>query len=173
MPDQIRLCESERVFVRRLDTDDLDDLYQVYSDPVAMQWVGDGSPITLDESIKWIEVTLQNYQQRGYGMFAAVEILSDQIIGFCGLVHPDGQQLPELKYAYRKEYWGQGFASEIAGKVLEYATKTLGHSEIIATIAPENSSSIRVVEKLGMVRSDPRKEDDGTITEVYIFRTSE
>jgi len=173
MPDLIRLCESERVFVRQLSSDDLDDLYQVYSDPDAMQWVGEGDPITFDECIKWIEVTERNYQNRGYGMFAVAQKHSNQIIGFCGLVHPDGQLLPEIKYAYRKEFWGQGYASEVAGIVLDYATKKLGLSEVIATIAPENAASIRVVEKLGMIRSDPREEDDGSFTEVYVFSLSE
>ncbi|MCA9304882.1 MAG: GNAT family N-acetyltransferase, partial [Phycisphaerales bacterium] len=87
-----------------------------------------------------------------------------------GLVHPGGQPEPELKYALDRAVWGGGLATEVAGAMLEYARSVLGLAAVIATIARENAASIRIVERLGMTRSTPRVEDDGSITEVYTIQ---
>jgi len=62
----------------------------VYGDADAMRWVGDGEPITHEACVKWLEVTENNYRVRGYGMFALVNRKTQEVLGFCGLVHPGG-----------------------------------------------------------------------------------
>lgn len=55
-----------------------------------------------------------------YGDADVVERRAMDVIGFCGLVHPNGQPDAEIKYALRREQWGQGFASEAAAGLLEW-----------------------------------------------------
>jgi len=160
--------------IRRINDRDIDALYRVYSDPLGCKWVGDGLPITKEACERWVVVTQNNYKQRGYGMFA-VELIEDtqsqgdrgRAIGFCGLVHPGGQEVAEIKYALNRSLWGQGFGVELAGAMLTYALDRLDIDRVIATIAPQNAASIRIVERIGMTRTDPRQEDDGSVTEVY------
>lgn len=46
--------------------------------------------------------------------------------GFYGLVHPNGQPEPEIKYALLRTYWGCGFATEAVSAMLQYgATKLI------------------------------------------------
>tara|TARA_R110002073_G_scaffold118918_3_gene258968 strand:+ start:65675 stop:66154 length:480 start_codon:yes stop_codon:yes gene_type:complete len=153
--------------MRRVGSDDLEAFYKVYSDQDAMRWVGDGQPIRHDQCVVWIAVTQQNYQKRGYGMFAVELKSTGDVIGFCGLVHPDDQEEAEIKYALHRSQWGNGYASEMAGAVLRFGFDMLGLESVIATIAPKNSASIRIVEKLGMSRIEDRQEDDGEVTLVY------
>ncbi|TGD75299.1 N-acetyltransferase [Mangrovimicrobium sediminis] len=145
------LFETARLGCRHLDESDLAALYEVYSDPLAMRWVGDGSPISRPECKAWLTRTLENYANRGYGMFALVEHATGQVIGFAGLVHPDDQAEAEIKYAFLRSYWGQGFASEIVRALLEAAQNQFGLDLVIATVAPENRASQRVLEKAGAV----------------------
>ncbi|MEM6436838.1 MAG: GNAT family N-acetyltransferase [Cyanobacteria bacterium P01_D01_bin.115] len=162
---------TKRLAVRRWRDSDLDAILAVYGDAKAMQWVDDGEPITLEEALRWLDVTRSNYEQRGYGMFAVEMPSSPEVIGFCGIVHPDGQKEAEIKYAYRRSYWGRGIATEIARGVIEYGAKTCGLDYMIATTAPENTASHQVLLKAGMKRGELRDQGDGSQTQLFYWRT--
>jgi RimJ/RimL family protein N-acetyltransferase len=78
-------------------------------------------------------------------------------------VHPDGQDKPEIKYAFAREDWGHGYASEVVCALLPYAARQLGLVQIIATVAPDNAASRRVLSKAGMTLIDTLG-DDGSQT---------
>ncbi len=61
------------------------------------------------------------------------------------------QTIQTLKSAGgNRSAWGQGYATEAATAVLNYAFQTLGLDRVIADINPHNAASLRVAEKLGM-----------------------
>ncbi|MEM7130767.1 MAG: GNAT family N-acetyltransferase [Chloroflexota bacterium] len=163
------LYQTERLTVRRLTADDFDAMYTVYSDVEAMRWVDDGQPISREECAMWIEVTQSNYANYGYGMSAIELRLSGLVIGFCGLVHPGGQEKAEIKYAFLREFWGQGLATEMAKGMLEYGQRTFGLSEVIATIAPDHVASQRVMLKVGMKHVETLHNDDGSLTNLFVW----
>ncbi len=142
--------ETPRLVVRRMRPDDVDALLAVYGDVDAMRWVGDGEPLAREGCARWVEVTHRNYALRGYGMFTALSRETGDVIGFGGLVHPDGQPDAELKYALRRAAWGQGLATELARGLLAYAQAPLGLARVCATAAPANTASQRVLVKAGM-----------------------
>jgi RimJ/RimL family protein N-acetyltransferase len=170
MQDPDVVFESSRLAGRRWRPEDFDALYAVYSDPVAMRWVGEGEPITREQCEKWFEVTAANYAKRGYGMFALVERASGRVVGFGGLVHPGGQEEAEVKYAFLQSHWGRGLASEAVPALLEYGAARHGLRRIIATVAPDNLASQRVLAKAGMTRAEARLNDDGSTTLVFEWR---
>jgi RimJ/RimL family protein N-acetyltransferase len=102
-------------------------------------------------------------------MSALVERKSGEVIGFCGLVHPAGQVDAELKYAFKRSRWGRGFATEAAAAMLTYAQESLGLRYAIATTAPENLASQRVLNKAGMRPVPDSIEPDGTITRCFAW----
>lgn len=155
---------TERLQVRRWVPDDLQPLQQIYGDAEAMRWVGDGVALTPQQAANWLEVTANNYRQRGYGMYTVTLRDGGPVIGFCGLVHPDGQDKPEIKYAFAREHWGHGYASEVVCALLPYAAQKLGLTQIIATVAPDNAASRRVLSNAGMTLIDTLSEDDGSRT---------
>lgn len=165
------LFRTARLRARRLDIADVDALHAVYGDAPAMRWVGDGQPLGRDDCVRWVEVTQRNYATRGYGM-SAVELLAEQgrVIGFCGLVHPGGQAEAEIKYALLRAHWGRGYASEVAGAMLAYGAQQFGLRQVIATAAPDNLASHRVLQKAGMRQAQVRRNDDGTSTLVFAWQ---
>lgn len=86
------LFETGRLVCRRWMPQDFSALYEVYSDVEAMRWVGDGQAITIAECREWFLVTERNYAKRGYGMFTFLAKSTGEVVGFAGLVHPDGQR---------------------------------------------------------------------------------
>ena len=162
--------ESERLLARRLEPGDAAALLAVYGDADAMRWVGDGEPLTAAQCEQWIAVTENNYRLRGYGMFALVERAAGEVVGFCGLVHPGGQAEAEVKYAFTRAHWGKGFATEAVRAMLDYGATSHGLREIIATVAPGNLVSLRVLAKCGMKAGEVRTNDDGTSTLCFFWR---
>lgn len=54
-----------------------------------------------------------------------------------------------IGYSVLPAFWGQGFGTEVAALLVEFATGTLGVSEVRATTLDDNPASVRVLEKLG------------------------
>lgn len=166
--------QTERLLVRRWRDSDLAALLGVYGDADAMRWVGDGRAITHEECVQWLAVTRSNYEKRGYGMFAIEECASPGVvIGFCGIVHPGGQPEPEIKYALLRSHWGRAFATEAVTGLIAYAAVAHNLTFIVATAAPENVASHRVLLKAGMRRADLRANEDGTHTQLFHWRSGQ
>jgi ribosomal-protein-alanine N-acetyltransferase len=162
--------ESPRLVGRRLEPEDREAMLAVYGDAAAMRWVGDGTPLTPEECDRWLTVTADNYRQRGYGMFALVERATGAVVGFAGLVHPGGQAEAEIKYALLRSVWGRGYATEAARALLDYGAAAHGLEEIIATVAPDNHASQRVLARAGMRRGALRQDQDGSRTQLFHWR---
>lgn len=123
----------------------------VFGDAEVMRF-GDGVQ-TREWVEAWLRTCLENYQRRGFGPYAVVEQSTGDVIGYCGLFYfPDmhGQPEIELGYRLRRAAWGQGYATEAARLVRDYAFHTLHIKRLIALIDPDNVPSIRVAEKIGM-----------------------
>ena len=86
----------------------------------------------------------------GFGL-SQVELKDEKIaIGMCGLIKRKDLEKPDIGYAFLPEYWGMGYAVEIAMAVKNYALDTLCLDEILAITMPSNLKSIKVLEKIGL-----------------------
>jgi RimJ/RimL family protein N-acetyltransferase len=75
-------------------------------------------------------------------------------LGYAGIMpsrpgHPLGPHV-EIGWRLMRSAWGQGYATEAARAVRDYAFNTLGLQRLIAMIDPSNLASIRVAKKIGM-----------------------
>lgn len=169
MSAQAGVFQTERLVIRKLDHQDLDMLYAVYSDADAMRWVDDGQPIAWDDCVRWVDVTLRNYETRGYGMFALALKTSGKVIGFGGIVHPRGQDEPEIKYALVRDYWGKGLATEAVCGMLTYGQQSHGLTRFIATLSPEHKASERVLQKAGMTHLKTEQDEEGEWVKTMVW----
>lgn len=147
---QMVFLSTPRLHLRHFHILDADALYRVFGDPEVMRF-GDG-PQTRQWVQSWLETCLEHHFSKwGFGAYAVVQ--NENVIGYCGLFFfPDIAGQPEVEIGYRLERsaWGQGYATEAARAVRDYAFATLGIGRVIALIDPANLASIRVAEKLGM-----------------------
>jgi RimJ/RimL family protein N-acetyltransferase len=74
-----------------------------------------------------------------------------QFLGWILLIPVDAVG-PDIGIGWRlnRFSWGKGYATEAARPVLTHAFGTLGLERLIADIAPGNTASMRVAEKLGL-----------------------
>ena len=164
--------ETARLRCRWWTDGDLRAIYEVYADAETVRYVGDGQPITMAQCQTWLDVTAANYARRGYGMYTLEDRLTGEIVGFCGLVHPGGQDEPEIKYALRRARWGAGLAGELVPALLAYGARAHALDRVIATVHPDNLASRRVLERAGLVEREVLTDEDGGRTVVFVWEGS-
>ena len=147
----------------------MEDLLAVYGDPEVVRFVDDGEPLSRADAERWVEVTARNFEVRGYGMAALSVGDPAEVVGFCGIVRPGGQEEDEVKYALRRDAWGRGLATEAVAAMLAHGAERHGLRRIIATVAAENGASLRVLQKVGMQPDGERAEPDGSVTRVLAW----
>ena len=142
--------ETERMLLRELDWDDIENLQGIFSDPVAMRYYR--STKDIHETFEWIELSRASYKVYHFGMWAAILKESQTFVGQCGLVMQRVEDLPEVElgYLFLRKYWGQGLATEAAKACRDYALHRLQYERLISLIHPGNFPSKRVAEKVGM-----------------------
>lgn len=163
------ILATPRLEVRHFHVDDTEALFTICGDPIVMRWVDDGKPLTRDLCEKWIDISRQNYQTKGYGACAVIERASGAMIGYAGLVHGSTRKEPEIIYGFVPSVWGRGLASELVPPLLEHGLNACGLSRMIATIDPENVASQRVVERSGMRFEMTEMDEHGLGIRVYAF----
>jgi len=71
-----------------------------------------------------------------------------EAIGACGFDIRNGVE-PEIGYWIGVPFWGQGYATEAARALIDYAFEERGHATLVAGARVSNAASRRVLEKCG------------------------
>ena len=145
------IVETERLTLRHLQLTDVNPLMDIFGDAEVMHF-GDGVQ-TREWVNAWLRTCRENYRRYGFGLYTVVERSTGDVIGYCGLYYYDdvnGQVEIEIGYRLKRAAWGHGYATEAARAVRDFAFQTLHIRRLVALIDPDNVSSIRVAEKIGM-----------------------
>jgi RimJ/RimL family protein N-acetyltransferase len=148
------LFTSERLGFRNWIDFDISKMIDISSDPDVMEFFP--AIATKIQTIEFIERMKLMYIEKEYCYFAVDHLKDESFIGFIGLYYQtyESQFTPSVDIGWRlnKKYWNNGLATEGAKKCLEYGFNKLGLKKIIATTPIINIKSIRVMEKIGMVK---------------------
>ncbi len=141
--------ETQRLLLRGFGEEDLDAYAEMCRNIDVMRYIGNGKPLSREESWRNMAMIVGHWQLRGYGMWAIEERLTGEMIGRVGCWQPEGWTGFEIGWTLRQAYWGRGFATEGAKAAMDYAFEKLQRSHVISLIRPQNAASIRVAQKLG------------------------
>ena len=91
-------------------------------------------------------------------------------LGECGLLAKeiDGVAEIELVYIFAQHGWGQGYATEAATALRDYALRQLSLPRLVALIEPGHTASARVAEKLGFQRARQTTRPSGRVMDLYV-----
>ena len=141
--------ETERLILRPMLATDLDALLLIFTDPRVMASFG-VELFTREQMGRWLQRNLNHQNEFGYGLFSIILKETGELIGNCGLEQMEDMGAAELGYDFRSDFWNQGFATEAATAVRDYAFVVLKLPELISLIRVGNLASKRVAEKVGM-----------------------
>jgi RimJ/RimL family protein N-acetyltransferase len=150
--------ETERLILRPLCGDDLDDLAALQADAQVMRHLG-GRPRTRGEMAQRLEKILGHWRRHGFGIFALWEKASGRFAGYCGVAYLHGLADAEVTYGLASPFWGRGLATEALKRCLRYAFEGAGLPRVVGVAAVENVASQRVMEKAGMTLQGPYEYD--------------
>lgn len=134
--------ETSRLLVRPTVIDDASDIHQFLKDEETMAFFVEGI-YSLDTIRTFIEKDKDKH-------FTIIEKNTNRIIGKLSFHKWFMTKTYEIGWILHKDYWGNGYITEIAKAVIKYGFEKLDLHRIIATCQPENIASKRICEKLGM-----------------------
>lgn len=147
------ILETERLLLRNWQLSDLncyltlstDVGYNCFTQPGRFLVRGD------EEAAEKIQERITLFDERKLGKFPIFLKETGEFIGTCGMepYQLDGQPEVEMGYRLCLKHWGRGYATEAGAAILRYGFGDLNLKRIIAYALPQNTASLKVLEKLG------------------------
>jgi len=145
--------ETERLILREIIPDDVEDFFAMDSNPEVVKYVGIKPLTDINQSLKMIESIRNQYQENKIGRWAVIRKEDGKLIGWSGLKLikeiNNHQNIHDLGYRFTPEYWGKGYATETSVAVLNYAFNEMKLNQVFAYADVENDASNHILRKLG------------------------
>lgn len=147
--------ETARLLLRPTALEDLDGFATLIGDPESARFIGGVKP----RSMAWQAMSAMagSWVLQGFSLFSVIEKATGRWVGRVGPWKPEGWPGPEIGWALLREYWGRGYATEATAATMDWAFEHLGWTEIIHSIAPDNTASQQVAIRLGSRLLGPGK----------------
>jgi [ribosomal protein S5]-alanine N-acetyltransferase len=145
------LLETERLVLRQLKTEDSKDLFHYFSKDEVTKYYDLESFVEIGQAEELINTWNNRYQEQN-GIRWGITIKSeDRVIGTCGFHNWSKEHYKaEIGYELTPEYWRQGIMTEVLKELVQYGFKVLELNRIEAFIDPDNISSKKLLEKVGL-----------------------
>ena len=145
------VLETERLVLRRMTADDAEFILRLVNEPSFIRFIGDKGVRNHADAVKYIQTgPVASYERFGFGLYL-VELKEGLLpIGMCGLVKRDLLPDVDVGFAFLPSFWSKGYAFEAAAAVKAYGKSVLGINRLVAITNPDNESSIKLLEKIGL-----------------------
>jgi ribosomal-protein-alanine N-acetyltransferase len=146
----MNIIETERLLIREIVEDDAPFINALLNSPGFLKYIGDRGVRSDDDARSFIQERLRkSYEVNGYGLYAVLLKADSTPVGMCGFVRRDTLPGPDLGFAFLPEFEGKGFGTESSIRMLEYGRNELKFDDLYAITTPDNTGSIKLLEKLG------------------------
>ena len=135
---------TARLTLRPARPEDLEAMHAVLSDPRATRWWSTPPHDSLEQTAAWLDSMIAN----GPDHPDFVIELDGLVIGKAGF-----WRLPDVGYILQPDHWGQGFAGEAVAAAIDHVFATRDLDDLTADVDPDNAASIRLLERLGFVKT--------------------
>ena len=156
---------TERLYLRPITTDDINFIFELFRRRETNKYSEHPDLKTLDEAREMYE----SYLRPGFENHFRVIIEDKETGTFMGTIglykYTSAHKRAEIGYDLLKDYWGNGYITESVRAIINYGFNDLGLIRIEATVDPENSRSIRVLERTGF-------KHEGTLLKKYYYNES-
>lgn len=142
---ETEVLETERLIIRRFRANDWSDLYEYLSDPQVVKFEPYGP-----QSVE--QCRIEAAKRAEHPAFYAVCLKDNgRLVGNLYL-QPSEFNTWEFGFVFNKRYQGQGYATESARALIDFAFCQLNARRITAACSNENERSWKLLERLGMRR---------------------
>lgn len=147
----MKTFETERLTMKLADLEDADFFLELYNLPSFIKHIGDRNIRTKEDAEKYIKTKFRPHIEKlGYGNYVVIHKELNKKIGAVGVFVRDGIEVPDIGFSFFPDFEGKGFAYESASKLKELVAENFGLTKISAMTTDENTSSQKLIEKLGL-----------------------
>jgi len=144
------IIETDRLLLREFILDDAEKFYQLNLNPNVIRFTGNAAFKSIEEAKLFLE-NYNDYKTNAYGRWAVINKESNEFIGWCGLKYGELENETDIGFRFFEEEWNKGYATESATACLKYGFDTIKLNRIIGRAMKENTASIKVLKKIGLV----------------------
>lgn len=152
--------QTKRLLISPISFSDLDDIHALHSLPETDRYNTLGIPKNLKQTENIVQGWIENNHKEQNSNFT-LKIESNTNKDFIGLIALNlGKpkfKIAEVWYKLHPDFWNNGYATEALHKVLEFGFRELGLHRIEAGCAVDNIGSIKVLEKVGMIKEGSKR----------------
>jgi len=141
------ILQTRRLIIRKFKPVDLASLFDMFTDPEVMRYIGPRRVMTESETQAWLADILHSQDSELTRYAVSIKAI-DELIGVAGLRDEEG--VKDFGYYFRRSYWGKGYAQEACSAIIDHIETSLQIKDYQIFIADENTNSIRMIKKLGM-----------------------
>jgi RimJ/RimL family protein N-acetyltransferase len=153
----IPLIKTDRLILREHTLQDFEALYAMWTEPAVYRHIT-GRPSTREEAQSKLLRYSGHWALLGYGYWVVEEWATGNFVGEMSFaddhrdIDPPLDGRPELGWVLKTSAHGKGYATEALRAIAAWGDAHFAGKETAAMIAPKNTASIRVAEKIGFVR---------------------
>ncbi len=149
----IIMLETNRCRLLKIENEDHGDVRRLYQDETVRKYLG-GAVDDERFNTRFAEMTEADVASFYWVIRLKVP---DEFIGVFSIdTHHDGEN-KEVSYELLPKYWGQGYATEIVQKIIEFGFNELGLSVILAETQSANENSCKLLKRVGMTLKEKRE----------------
>lgn len=141
---------GDQVVLREFAANDLDAVHALVADDRVTQSLSFDSR-SLEQARAMLAGTLARARADQRTEYYLAVTAHDRLVGFARLAL-SGVRAAKLGYAIAADEWGQGYGTDAARTLIGYAFEHLDLHRVTAAVGPANSSSLRLLERLGFVQ---------------------
>ena len=151
--------ETNRLILRHLNSDDVNEILALRSNPEIMKFIPRPLIKTTKEALEFIATMDANINNNIVINWAITTQEDDKLIGMIGFyrMKPENYRA-EVGYILSAEYHGQGIMTQALQRVIQFGFEEMGLNSIEAVIDPENYGSEKVLLKNNFVKEGHFKE---------------
>jgi RimJ/RimL family protein N-acetyltransferase len=141
---------TERLVLRYPKSEDASIIFSVVGSPEFPEQLPLKEMDSLDKIEAWLKRLIELWDDDRVYSWIMEERVSKQLLGQVTLSKIEGNHKWALAFWTHPTYWGKGYATEGAKRILKFGFGELGVKTIWAAAGTWNKGSNRVLEKLGM-----------------------
>ncbi len=150
---------TERLLLRALEARDAEAVVQGAGDRrVARYLIAVPSPYPIALARAWVSARAAWWHEGRGVTFAITRRDEDELLGSVSLRRYARDRRAELGYWLAASAWNRGYASEATRAAVAFGFGELGLARIYAQVLAGNVASMRVLEKLGMIREGTKRQ---------------
>lgn len=144
-----QILETKQLYLRQFMPEDAVHFFEMNKNPQVIKYTGDTAFKDKEAAATFIN-NYNAYAQTGIGRYAVIRKSDEQFLGWCGLKYHSSERTVDIGFRFYQEFWNQGYATQSAKAVIQYAFEVLKYLKLVAHAHKNNKASHNVLLKCGM-----------------------